>query len=107
MVSKEEWVQHVTDYRQSGLNNVRGYCRDNNLSYQAFRYWISRLSEPKSDDFKQSARQKHKGNLLPVVIQAQNSSAKLQLSVNEVNLHLDSNFNEQLLKRVLSLLKEC
>lgn len=106
MLTKEEWVLRVTDYNQSGFNNVRGYCRDNNLSYQAFRYWISKLSEPKSDDVKQAARQKRQGNLLPVVIQTQNNSAKLQLSVNEVNLYLESNFDEQLLKRVISLLKE-
>lgn len=107
MLTKEEWVHHVTVYNQSGLNNVRGYCRDKNLSYQAFRYWIKSLSEPKSNEVKPSARQKRQGSLLPVVIHSQNSSAKLQLSVNEVNLHLESNFDEQLLKRVLCLLKEC
>ena len=106
MLSREEWLVHVNDFKQNGHSNARGFCASRQIGYQAFRYWLQKTTQNNAVATIDLKPEKLKGNLLPVIVQGQ-TSAKLHLCVNEVELFLEPNFDAPFLKSVITVLKEC
>lgn len=48
--SKEFWEQQLKRFKESGLTRSQ-YCRDNNINYDRFGYWLKRLSPAELSTF--------------------------------------------------------
>lgn len=70
------WKDHIQTFRDSGLSKAR-YCRNNELTYHQFIYWVAKFSSASSDDTAVSTPRSSK--LIPVMLQEPEQSAGLQL----------------------------
>lgn len=86
------YEEHIEGWHHSGLSRIQ-YCKQANISYGAFKYWLSKLNG--SDDFKtQFVEAKCSG--------AQDFGAILQISLpNGVRIGLSSTKSDVLLEHVL------
>lgn len=46
--SKEFWQEQLTKLKESGLSRSQ-YCRENEINYDRFGYWIKRLAHSSSE----------------------------------------------------------
>lgn len=106
MLNREEWLLLVNEYKQNGHTNIKAFSTSRQVGYQAFRYWLQKSSLENGEVAIIPNVEKSKGKLLPVMIQGK-TIPKLHLSINEVDVFLEAHFDASLLKRVVTVLKEC
>jgi len=58
----QHWQRHVDGFQKSGLSRAQ-YCRDHELSYHVFKYWLTKLSD-------EAAPKK----LVPIALSSQNNN---------------------------------
>lgn len=70
------WNEHIHSCQRSGLSKAR-YCRENDLNYQQFIYWVSKHTAALSPDSASPASGSTK--LVPVMLKESNSPIGIQL----------------------------
>ena len=92
---KNYWEQKLADWQRSGKNGSE-WCRQENESYYKFTYWKKILLPPDTSPAPQAF----------VEIKQESSSATgICLECQNIRLHLEKEFDEKILKRVLNLLQ--
>lgn len=85
---RDRWERAVAEWQASGLSGA-AWCRQNNVNYLQFLYWKDRFPAKAPEFVEVDDRQEKSG---------------LVLECNGVQLHLENDFNEALLARVISIL---
>jgi hypothetical protein len=67
-ISREEWIEHVSKWRTSGLTRI-AYCRQENIPVNSFIYQVNRSQETQSNDL----------TLVPVKVRAVPAGGELVL----------------------------
>lgn len=94
------WQRHISDWQRSGVNKAR-FCREQDLNYHQFIYWLSKLTAQACID--DTAPQRRK--LLPVTIEQRQHSAGLKIMLpNGVTISGITKDSAQLLSTVLAQL---
>jgi hypothetical protein len=67
-ISREEWIEHVSKWRTSGLTRV-AYCQQENIPINSFIYQVNRSQETQANEL----------TLIPVKVQAVPAGGELVL----------------------------
>ena len=73
---QEFWEEHIHAWQLSGLSKAR-YCREHELSYHQFIYWVPKVRPNTKPDV--CARQLPR--LVPVALQQQAANSALQIKL--------------------------
>ena len=108
-LSKQEWEAHVLNYDIKSCS-MRGYCREEGLPYQTFRYWFKRLRIDLVSNPDQS--KVSKPCFLPVRQKNQSlkttGQGRLRLELNDITIIVSAeDFNLELLQQTLSVIRSC
>ena len=99
--SKEEWMEHVKRFKESGIS-INRYCRDNNLKPTSFRHWINK-------DRKTVFNTRKKENFVKLEVKntfVREISSHILLKYNSFEITLSADFNKSDLNRLLDVLEE-
>ncbi len=91
-LSLAEWHDKLADWQRSGLS-MSAWCRNIGESYDRFIYWRNRLK---------TAAPQPGGKFLPVTC----PSAPVTLECRGISIQVTTGFDRQLLRELLSLLRE-
>ena len=92
-VRREYWLNHVEEWKRSGLGQVE-YCRRTGAKYERLRWWIDRLK--KSNQF------------LPVRIIPEKINPEIEIRLpGSLSVIVKRDFEEDLLRRVIKSLGGC
>lgn len=94
---EEYWNQKIAEWNRSGLNKAR-WCRENNIKSYLFDYWQKRLACTSSEEQAQFIEIKDESHTV-------STGNGIVLYAGGVKIGLDDSFDENMLKRVLHLLK--
>ncbi len=86
------WPDRLAAWRQSGKTGA-AWCRDNGIGYYQFQYWRDKL-RPEAEE--------RSGHFVPFTVTA----TPLRLEYNGVYLHVSSGFDPNLLRDVISALRD-
>lgn len=100
--NRELWISRVNDFKSSQLTQV-AWCEQSDVKVGALRYWIGKLSSEGSDGKEDS---KLSGFEFASVSIAQESSPSLTLEVGDVKLLIADDFDEQMLIKVIKILRK-
>lgn len=97
------WAIHINRFLKLPNSNQKAYCARYRLNYRIFRYWLKKLHPDPN-----ASPQKQCGALLPLVVQnpAASKPSPTRLSCNNVDIFLEPEFNTELLKKIIYVLKE-
>ena len=98
------WQAHLNGWRKSGLNRAE-YCRRNNISYHALRYWQKKCERPSSSEI----------TFVPVPFTGtvQNDVGRKRISElkvefgNRFKIDVADDFSSATLTRLISTLEGC
>ena len=90
---RQYWLRVLEDWHKSGQSQV-GFCREHNFRVWQFRYWHRRLRKKPSDVSRGFVR----------VHELSGGSGIRLRTAGGLEIELDTSFDEQTLKRFLSLL---
>jgi len=93
MQDRTNWPDRLAAWRHSGKTGA-AWCRDNGIGYYQFQYWRDKL--------RRSEVGEHSGHFVPLTVTA----TPLRLEYNGVSLHVSSGFDPNLLRDVISALKD-
>ena len=99
MISKEEWLAHHNKVKSTG-QSMRGYAKENGLSYESFRYWSRKFKAAKIAKCPADG----KGDFLPV-IQRENENSQIRISVDCVDVIVEKNVDLDHLRSLIVFLK--
>lgn len=89
---RREWAKKLRQQYESGLSVLK-WCRENQVSLNAFYYWKHKLSAQFID----------RSSFTELV---DTKATPLVLEYREIRIHLDKDFDPQTLKRCLKTLRE-
>lgn len=98
------WQAHINAWRKSGLSQAE-YCRRNNISYHALRYWQKKCEQLSSSEI----------TFVPVPFTGtvqndvgRNSISGLKVEFgNRFKIHVADDFSSATLTRLISTLEGC
>lgn len=96
---RNEWEKRIADYKASGKSGA-AWCADNNVNVHQFYYWIRRFKSNESTEAQSS-----KWLSLEVNNQSEIESGNLLVRVGEVEIEVQSGYNEDLLLNVVQTLR--
>ncbi|HQS84976.1 MAG TPA: hypothetical protein PLY23_08815 [Alphaproteobacteria bacterium] len=89
-VRREYWLNHVEEWKRSGLGQVE-YCRRTGAKYERLRWWIDRL--------------KKNNQFLPVRIIPEKINSEIEIRLpGSLSVIVKKDFEEDLLRRVIKSL---
>ena len=99
---KSYWLQHISDYKSSGVSNKSAYCLQAGVTYHRFLYWFEKLSRELVD--KNTPRKPEQ--LIPVQVAAKpQTRATTPLCILEFKQgHRLLVHNESVLEKLIILL---
>jgi hypothetical protein len=92
MSDSQMWSKHVAAWRGSGMT-MAGYARREGLAVSALQYWARKLKQQPGTQLVRVAREPER-SVTPLVIE-----------VGGVHVHVGAGFDDQLLGRVLEVLR--
>jgi len=102
----EHWKKVVLDQRASGLN-ATAYCRENNINYNAFYYWLRAIRE---DLVKQQPKETtpqfaalSDASTVPALT---SNPSGLLLRYGPVSMEISENTSPELIRSTLRILRE-
>lgn len=90
---RPNWSDRLSAWRLSGKTGA-AWCRDNGIGYYQFQYWRDKLRRSKPPE--------QAGHFVPLTVTA----TPLRLEYNGVYLHVPSGFDPNLLREVISALRD-
>ena len=87
----QQWTEKIAVWRESGLS-IASWCRQNNEGYHRFLYWGKRLRQkdwPSTSAF----------------VELTLETSSMTVECNGVTLHIEREFDRDLLRQVLSVLR--
>ena len=103
MPSKTEWEAHIKEFKLKSIS-LAEYSKINSLPYRALCYWFRK--DNKEALLKKCRLRESQTRFLPLKI-SNGEKSKLQITVNNISLLIDEDFNPKLLKQAILILKEC
>ena len=99
-MNQEKWASIIATQQSSGKNQ-KSWCLENEVNIHNFVYWKKRLADkPSSEKSQEPLEQFEWANV--VVAEA---SSDIVIEVGSVRIHLKSNFDEHLLKKLIRTLQ--
>jgi hypothetical protein len=108
--SRKEWRIHLSEWKQSDLTQSE-FCRQKGLNLRTFQYWRRKFihsSEPEippGDHSRLKVVQLQQERFSPVQINIPNLSSGIKLKIGNIFIDLDNNFNQEVLIRLIKVLK--
>lgn len=90
---KTDWSARISSWRNSG-KSIAAWCRDNEIGYDQFLYWLNKLERP-------TKLKKKNGNFVALKV----ASKPILVECNGTYLHVSSGFDHLLLREVVSALR--
>jgi transposase-like protein len=93
---KDIWKERIASWKSSGMS-ITSWCRKHSIAPSTFDYW-------KNNKNSQGISEKKAANFIELQ-DKQEENSKLTLSIKGAEIHLDENFNEEILYRCLNVLR--
>ncbi|MGL4521588.1 MAG: IS66 family insertion sequence element accessory protein TnpA [Bacilli bacterium] len=102
----ELWTQRLENYKNSGLSKA-AWCRREGIKEHQLHYWINKTKENNTNREKTN-RWIAVDTVLPTSSLVPTSEPSvIELTIHDVRIKVDASFNEELLQRVLAVVKSC
>ena len=101
--TKQYWIDQLSEYWDSGLT-IQEYCELKEVSYESARRWIALLKKEREG----KGPEREALELVEVGMptsEASQSGTGVKLLRDGIEVHLDKNFDEETLLRVLTVLR--
>ena len=98
--NKEKWTT-IVEAQQSSGQTQKAWCQENQVNIHKFNYWKKRLTTKSTQD----ATSEPIGTFEWANVVVENFSSEIEIEVGSVRIHLKSNFDEDLLKKLIRTLQ--
>lgn len=101
----EQWIQILQELKESG-KTVKVFCRERNLSLNAYYYWQRKLREAALENLQKSSSS---SNIAPKgwmqLAEVNSAKEKIEIEINGCNIKVDNNTDTNLLKQICNILR--
>jgi hypothetical protein len=100
--NKETWVTAIQEQQVSGKTQ-KTWCLENNVNIHNFAYWKKRMSTTSNQEA--TIESGSAFEWASVIIENNTSTSRLEIKVGAVSIYLESDYDEQLLVKLINTLK--
>ena len=86
------WQKLITKFSFS-KSNQSAFCREHDLNYQTFRYWLKKLAI--NEDLTESA-------FLPTVIETKTQDLRITVRISDIEIELQQGFDQKLFEEIIA-----
>lgn len=98
--NQEKWTA-IVETQQSSGQTQKAWCQENEVNIHSFNYWKKRLTTKST----QEVTSESIGTFEWADVVVENFSSEIEIEVGSVKVHLKSNFDEDLLKKLIRTLQ--
>lgn len=99
-LNREKWAAIIESQQTSG-ESQKAWCLKNEVNIHNFVYWKKRLSNKSFQEVSSEASEAFEWANVVV----EDSASNIEIEVGAVKIHLKSNFDEVLLKKLIRILR--
>lgn len=96
-----DWKLHISSYLECSNKSMKAFCRERHIHYEGFRYQFNKYKKASSTSL---VPVRQNGQLMPVIVNYSNGKS-IRISCNQVDIHVEDDFNPSHLKKIVNTLK--